>query len=134
MLFSDLKLALPMLREAKEALGALSPKDLGEVAHYKQYSRAVLTLLSALCVLMRVEPKWTTDPLTHKRTPDYTAPAQRLLLDSSLLGKLQNFDIKQPGMADIIKELDPYIANPGPRASRILGRRVRRGIGRNMFR
>eukprot|EP00111_Clytia_hemisphaerica_P023720 TCONS_00069889-protein len=74
----DLDAALPQLEAATAALDTLNKYDIGEIRSYAKPPVMVMTVLSAVCIILSEKPDWPT--------------AKLLLADPGFLKKLINFD------------------------------------------
>ena len=74
----DLEGALPQLEAAIAALDALDKSDISEIRVYTKPPTMVMTVLSAVCVLLQQKPDWNS--------------AKLLLGDSGFLKKLVSYD------------------------------------------
>ena len=74
----DLEGALPQLEDAIVALDSLDKSDISEIRVYTKPPTMVMTVLSAVCLLLQQKPDWNT--------------AKLLLADSGFLKKLVAYD------------------------------------------
>ena len=74
----DLEGALPQLEAAIAALDALDKSDISEIRVYTKPPTMVMTVLSAVCVLLQQKPDWNSPKL--------------LLGDQGFLKKLVSYD------------------------------------------
>ncbi|PFX28824.1 Dynein heavy chain 1, axonemal [Stylophora pistillata] len=74
----DLEGALPQLQAAVEALDSLDKSDISEIRVYTKPPTMVMTVLSAVCVLLQQKPDWNS--------------AKLLLGDQGFLKKLVGYD------------------------------------------
>jgi dynein heavy chain len=89
----DLDTALPQLEAANQALDALNKNDIGEIRSYANPPTMVMTVMSAVCVLLNEKPDWSTSKL--------------LLGDPSFMKILINYD-KNSVTDKIYKRLQRY--------------------------
>ncbi|XP_057306686.1 dynein axonemal heavy chain 6-like [Hydractinia symbiolongicarpus] len=75
---TDLGKALPQLESAIAALDALNKYDIGEIRSYANPPAMVMTVLSAVCVVLNEKPDWST--------------AKLLLADPNFLKKLISYN------------------------------------------
>ena len=75
---SDLEGALPQLEAAIAALDALDKSDISEIRVYTKPPAMVMTVLSAVCLMLQQKPDWNT--------------AKLLLADPGFLKRLVGFD------------------------------------------
>lgn len=93
----DLKDVLPRLEEATSALDSLNKYDIGEIRSYANPPTMVMTVLSAVCVVLNEKPDWST--------------AKLLLGDPGFLKRLISYD--HENMNDkIFMSLKIYCKNP----------------------
>lgn len=102
--------AEPTLKQAQEALKVLKKPALDELKSMKVPSDGVKLTLKALCIMMGVEPV-KVGPV-GKKEDDWVEPAKRKLLnDTKLLARLQNFDPENIAPS-IIANIIPIVSDP----------------------
>lgn len=69
--------AIPMKLEAEKALNSIGKKDITEIKTVQKPHEDVVMVMSAVCVLLGVEPDKKMDPATQKRVTDYWGPTQK---------------------------------------------------------
>ena len=74
----DLADVIPILRAAKDSLEHINKSDISEIKAYTNPPFLVMTVMSAVCVILGKKPDWNT--------------AKQLLADSSFITKLINYD------------------------------------------
>jgi uncharacterized protein involved in tolerance to divalent cations len=74
----DLADVIPILKAAKESLYNINKSDISEIKAYTNPPFLVMTVMSAVCVILGKKPDWNT--------------AKQLLADSSFITKLINYD------------------------------------------
>lgn len=66
--------AIPMKLEAEKALNSIGKKDITEIKTVQKPHEDVVMVMSAVCVLLGVDPDKKMDPATQKRVTDYWGP------------------------------------------------------------
>ncbi|XP_050431508.1 dynein axonemal heavy chain 2 [Adelges cooleyi] len=94
---ADLKLAMPALEEAMDALNSLNKKDLSEVKSFSRPPERVKLVLEAVMTLKQSEPSW--------------AEAKRQLGDPNFLNQLKDFD-KDHIPEKVLKKIAVFTRNP----------------------
>eukprot|EP00741_Cyanophora_paradoxa_P016907 tig00020943_g16328.t1 len=106
---SELKEAMPALREAERALKALKKNDVIEMKSMKSPPAGVKLVMEAVCILLDKKPK---------KEETYWDVAKRLLGESRFVELLMDYD-KDNIPADIVAAIAPFIANPEFQTERV---------------
>jgi len=89
----ELAQALPVLKEALDALRTLTKADLTQVKSFNTPPAAVKTTLECVCIYLGVEAERKKDE-NGKMVQDYWGPSRKIVLKdtASLIKKLENYD------------------------------------------
>lgn len=85
---------MPALSRAVDGLKRLSMVDLDEIRSFNHPPESIKTLMEAVCIVLRVEPKRSYDPMTYIKTVDYwsVATGPEVLGHPMILDKLSSLD------------------------------------------
>jgi len=88
----ELDAAIPMKKEAENALKQISKKDITEIKTVVKPHDAVVMVMSAVCVLLEVDPIKEMNPQTQRKETNYWKPTQKLMNGSNFLSDLLEYD------------------------------------------
>jgi dynein heavy chain len=103
--------AMPALRAAEEALKNIGQKDITMIKTVNIPTPPVRMVMSAVCLLMHVEPIKKMNPETQKRETDFWPPAQKMMASSDFLKSMVGYD-KEAIDEKLIKALKPFVEQP----------------------
>jgi len=102
-----LEKALPALRRANKALGALQKSHIVEVKSLKSPPKGVKLVMKAVCIIKGVAPVYVDEGLGKKRA-DYWEPAKKMMGERGFLNSVIEFDMET--MSDsIVSKLKPLV-------------------------
>lgn len=105
-----LDLALPALRQANKALGALQKNHIVEVRSLKSPPKGVKLVMKAVCIIKNVDPIYVEEGIGKKK-PDYWEPAKKMMSVSGFLSSLIHFDMSDINDS-VVQKLKPVISLP----------------------
>jgi len=109
----DLAVAMPLLKEAIEALNTLKTADINEVKNFKTPPANVVLTMEAICVMLQekcVKAKDPNDPT--KKIDDWWTPGKKLLADPKFLQRLKEYDKDNIDEKSIKIIRDKFMTNP----------------------
>lgn len=77
---------MPALRAAEEALKNIKQNDITLIKSVNVPTADTRMVMSAVCILMRVDPIKKMNPETQKKETDYWKPTQGLMNTTGFLG------------------------------------------------
>lgn len=102
---------MPALRAAEEALKNIKQNDITLIKSVNVPTADTRMVMSAVCILMRVDPIKKMNPETQKKETDYWKPTQGLMNTSGFLGMMLNYD-KEAIDLPLINKLKPFVEMP----------------------
>lgn len=103
--------AMPALRAAEDALKNITGKDVSLVRTVQVPHIDARMVMSAVCILLDVQPNRKMNPETQKKETDYWPPAQKMMNSGHFLNDLLQYD-KESIDEKKIKALKPFLENP----------------------
>lgn len=100
--------AMPVVEEAKKALGAIGKNDVTFIKQMRNPSADIKMVLSAVCILFGLAPKREINPETQKRENNFWPTTMTMISDGAFLSKLLNYDYENIP-TEIIEKLVPVI-------------------------
>ena len=109
---ADLAEAIPLLKDAINALNTLKKADIDSVKSYTSPPALVKLVMEGVCVMLSKRPDRVPDPNDNsKRIEDYWGPSKKLLGESSFLQSLKDYD-KDRIPSNIIKKIrEKFLSN-----------------------
>ena len=84
--------ALPILKEADQAVNCISRNDISTLKKLPQPPKDAKMVMSAVCVLMGQKPERKIDPETQKPYQDYWSASVKLMNNADFLKNVLEFD------------------------------------------
>lgn len=104
---TELDNAIPMKLAAEEALKQIGKKDITEIKTVANPHVDVIMVMSAVCVLLDVDPVKKMDPASGKKIVDYWKPAQSMMNQPDFLKKLLEYPSEDVTETHV-KKLAPF--------------------------
>ncbi|CAF1022140.1 unnamed protein product [Brachionus calyciflorus] len=108
----QLKMALPLLNEAVDALDTLNPQDIASMKTMQNPPSGVRLVMEAMCIMKGIKPEQRRDD-NGRLGDDYWPAAKRMLGDLKFLHELKEFDKNNIPLSIIEKIQTQYLTNPG---------------------
>ena len=102
---------MPALRAAEEALKAISQKDITMIKTVLNPTADTLMVMSAVLILLRIEPLKKMNPETQKKESFYWPPTQKCMNSGHFLQDLLEYN-KDAIDITIINKLKPFTEQP----------------------
>eukprot|EP00198_Chlamydomonas_reinhardtii_P010624 XP_001699961.1 dynein heavy chain 4 [Chlamydomonas reinhardtii] len=105
--------ALPALEAATQALDTIKSADIKLVQTFKSPPAAVKIVMEAVCVCLDVKPTLVPDPnMAGKKIVDWWDASKRLLMDTTLIQRLKDYDRDNIPQRIIDKIRKEYTGDP----------------------
>lgn len=111
--------AMPALRAAEEALKNINKGDITLIKSVNSPTLDTLMVMSAVCVLMHVDPIKKMNPETQKKEVQYWKPVQGLMNGPNFLKDLLGYD-KEAIDLKTINQLKPFVEQPNFNREKLL--------------
>lgn len=106
----ELAVAMPILREAEDALKCIKPSDISNIKALKNPPEMVRIVMEAVCILLEKKPERKMNTETNKAELLYWPTSQKILGDMKFLTYLTDYD-RDNMKAEVINKVQPILKN-----------------------